>query len=722
MLRKMSVIFLASVLLALSAPVLSEEGMWQMDKFDSVLFKRMQALGLELSQEQIYAPGGKGIAYAIVELGGGTASFVSPDGLLLTNHHVAFTALQRASTEENNLIAEGFYSDAHEKDIPAEGYEARVLVSIEDVTGKVLKAAEGKSGAERYKAIEQKIKEIETKAEKATDLRCEVAGFFEGMEYKLFSYFLIKDIRLVYAPPRAIGNYGGDIDNWMWPRHTGDFSFFRAYVAPDGATAEYSADNVPYRPAVHLAFSSRGIKDGEYTMIMGFPGRTMRYRTSYSIDYNESWGYPERIRLFGDILDIYKKASENNPGVAIKVASYDQMLNNSMKNNEGLLEGFRKASLLDKKIEQEKDFTDWIDSDKGRRKKYGDVLPSLARLYEEQKSYRDKSLLGRFVNFGCQMMRAATVIVRWSEEKDKKDLDREPGFMERDLPNTKMRLGMIDRSYDEGVDRAVLTYFLLRSRDLPPGQRIEGFDKALSQMPGDTDGEKIDALVEKLYSGTKLADASERMRMFDLSRKDLLKEKDPFIDLAVGLMPEVKEIEEKDKAFGGSVSELRPRLIEGMKEWKGGAFYPDANRTMRLTFGKVAGYIPRDAVRYEYITSLYGAIEKNTGEEPFDCPAKLIALQAAGDFDGYVDEHIHDVPIAFLATCDITGGNSGSPILNGKGEVVGAAFDGNWESISADYLFNEDLTRTISVESRYILFILDKFSGARKLLDELTIH
>jgi hypothetical protein len=713
--------FIAILAIALlSTAATAEEGMWQLDKFDAELFAHMQELGLELSQEEIYAPGGKGIAYAIVNLGGGTGSFVSPYGLILTNHHVAFGALQRASSEEHNYIDDGFYADRSETELQAHGYQARVLISIEEVSDRVLKKAKGKKGAKRFEAIEDEIKKITAEAEEGKDVRVTVASFFGGMQYKMFTYFTCKDVRIVYAPPKSIGNYGGDIDNWMWPRHTGDFSFLRAYVAPDGSSAEYSEDNIPYEPAVHLPMSLEGVSKDDFTMIIGFPGQTMRYRSSYSTDWSQNWRFPSRIKTFGDLLDIINKAVEKDPGVKIKMARFDAMLNNSMKNYEGQIEGFKKAGLLELKIAEEKEFTEWVNADKKRKKKYGKVLPTIEKLYEEHALDRDKSAIW-FIGFMNQMMSASGGIYRWTEEKTKKDMDREPAFMDRSIPRMKQRLQMIDMSYDEGVDKQFLRYFMLTALDFPEAQRIKAFDEILAGYSG-ADEEKVDALIDDLYAGTKLDDVEERMRMFDLSREELMKEGDTFIDFYAKVYPEFKEMEDRGEEFAGNISAVRPLLIEGMREWKGGAFYPDANGTMRLTYGTVKGYSPADAVNYSCITRLGGAIEKNTGEEPFDCPEKLIKLWEKKDFGKYEHGCFVDVPIAFLSTTDITGGNSGSPIINGKGECIGAAFDGNWESISADYLFNSELNRCISVESRYILFVLDKFSGAYELLGELTIQ
>ncbi|MGM0483314.1 MAG: S46 family peptidase [Candidatus Krumholzibacteriota bacterium] len=715
--------FFTVLILLGSTTAFAEEGMWQLDRLDGELMSKMKGLGLKLSGDEIYEPGGGGIAYAIVDLGGGTGSFVSDRGLILTNHHVAFTALQRTSSVESNFIEEGFYADSYDKEIQAPGYEASILISIQDVTDSVLDAAEGLEGIERFEAIEDRIKEIVKENEEGRDVECRVSGFFGGMKYKLFTYFTMKDVRIVYAPPKSIGNYGGDIDNWMWPRHTGDFSFFRAYVAPDGSSAEYSEENVPYQPEVHLAMSMKGIKKDDFTMIIGFPGRTMRYRTSYSIRYSQNWMYPLRIRVFGELIDLFQREAEKNPAVAIKVASFDQMLNNAMKNYQGMLEGFQKSRLLEKKIADEKKFTGWLSENEKMDSKYGSILPSIEALYRKQESYRDKNFVLRFSGFGCQMLRASGMLVRWSMEKEKPDLERDSGFLERDIPQLKRSLRMIQMSYDESVDKAALRYFLKKSQELPENQRIEGFDSLLAAAEGENVDARIDNAIEKLYAGTSLDDLEERLRLFESPGEEIRKTDDSFIKFALTLEKEKKKLRDLDKDFGGRISALRPELIRALRKWKSDElFYPDANSTIRLTYGTVRGYSPEKGVEFDYITSLSGVVKKHTGEKPFDCPDKLLEIHKQGTPEKYIDEYLDDVPVDFLSTCDITGGNSGSPILNGKGEVIGAAFDGNYESISADYQFDEGLTRAISVDSRYILFILEEFSGAKSLLDEMTIH
>ena len=718
-----STLLLLGIILVVPALLCADEGMWPIDMIEKLPWKDLQTMGAQLSPKQVYDGKGSGIAYAIVSLGGGTGSFVSPNGLILTNHHVAFQALQRTSTAEHNYIVDGFNAANLEDEIPAPGYRAYVLRSVEDVTKGVLAAVSDSMGdLERFNAIEKRTKEIVKRGEEGRDVECRVVSFYEGMQYKLFTYFVIKDIRIAYAPPEAVGNYGGDIDNWMWPRHTGDFSFLRAYVSPAGGSAEFAKENVPYKPTVYLAVSAKGVKENDFTMIIGFPGRTGRYATSYTIANNQNYSYPTRIKMFKDWIAILQDEAKRGEDIAIKVAAVDQMLNNSMKNWEGMLEGFTKGKLLEKKLDTEKAFGTWLEMSPDMKKKYGDILPGIAALYEEQKTYREKNLIIGQMNFGCQMLRAASTLDRWSEEKAKPDLERKPGYQERDIPRLKQSLRIIQMSYDELVDRRVFKYFLIRAADLPANQRIEAVDVVLGGAGGAEAERKIDALLDGLYAGTKLGTADERLRMFELSREDLLKEGDAFIDFAARLNREAKVLEEKEKAMQGAHQRLNPRFIEAFMQWKGGVLYPDANGTMRLTYGQVKGYRPRDAVSYNYMTSLTGVVEKHTGEDPFNCPKELLKLHESMDTGAYEDASLGDVPVDFLSTNDITGGNSGSPIMNGRGECVGAAFDGNYESISSDYLFIKETTRSINVDARYILFIMDKMSGAKRLLGEMKIR
>jgi len=717
------ILALAITLFAAPAALVADEGMWPIDMVDKLPWAELKKMGLELRPDQIYDGNGHGLAYAVVSLGGGTGSFVSPNGLILTNHHVAFRAIQRASTPEHNYIEDGFYAATLADEIQAPGYSASVLAGVEDVTKKVLSAVtDGMSDLERYRAIERRVKELVAEAERGRDLECRIVPFYEGLQYKQFTFFVCRDVRIVYAPPASVGNYGGDVDNWMWPRHTGDFSFLRAYVAPNGAPAEYAEENIPYRSDVYLPISMRGVKENDFTMIVGFPGKTGRHTTSFGVSHLQDYFYPTRIAMFRDWLGILQEESKRGPDVAIKAASFDQMLNNSMKNNEGMLEGFARGRLLRKKIDTEKAFTTWLAMNPGMQKTYGDVLPGIAAVYEEQKTYREKSTIMALMAMGCQMLSAGSTLERWSEEKTKPDLERTTGYQDRDVPRIKQRLRILQMSYDPPTDRRVLRYFVDLAAKLPANQRIAAIDAVLAGATGDDAAARIDAWLDRLYAGTKLGSPEERMRLFDLPREELLAQGDAFVDFAAAFGAEKRALEDREHAVAGALQRLGSRYLEAVMAWKGGAIYPDANGTMRLTYGQVKGYRPRDAVQYGYVTSLAGVVEKHTGEDPFDCPDRLLELAESMEYGPYEDAAIKDVPINYLNTCDITGGNSGSPVVNGRGECVGAAFDGNYESISSDYLFRKETTRSINVDSRYILFILDRMSGAKRLLEEMKIR
>lgn len=720
---RLCALLLAATIAAAPAPLFADEGMWPIDMLDKLPWAELKAMGLQLQPQQIYDGRGHGAAYAVVSLGGGTGSFVSPQGLVLTNHHVAFNAIQRASTAENDYITNGFNAATLAEEVPAAGYRAYVLLGVEDVTKKVLAAvADGMSDLERYRAIEKRIKEIVAEAETGRDVECRVASFYEGYQYKLITNFVVKDVRLVYAPPQSVGNYGGDIDNWMWPRHTGDFSFLRAYVAPNGSSAEYAKDNVPYKPSVWLPMSMKPLKENDFTMIVGFPGRTSRHTTSYGVAAVQDYYYPTRAKIFRDVIAILREEAKRGKDVEIRTASLDQALNNSMKNYEGMLEGFAKSGLLEKKLATEKSFATWLAMNPDMQKKYGDVLPKIGALYEEQKSFRDKSMLVGLMSYAVQLVSAGSIIDRWTEERAKPDLERRPGYQDRDAQRLKMRLRIVQMSYDPRVDRRVLGYFARLAAALPAGQRIEAIDAVLGGATGAEADAKLDAWLDRLYGDTKLGSTEERLRMFGLTREELLAQGDPMMDFAVALGAEARALDERDHALAGAHQRLDPLLMEALMTWKGGVLYPDANATMRLTYGQVKGYRPRDAVSYRYATTLAGVVEKHTGEEPFDCPAGLREIAESMEYGSYEDPVLKDVPVDFLSTCDITGGNSGSPVMNGRGECIGAAFDGNYESIASDYLFLKDTTRSINVDSRYILFIMDRLSGARRLIEEMKVR
>lgn len=701
----------------------ADEGMWPLYSLGDLDFDALKARGLQLGPSQIFNEKDGGIAAAVVQVGGGTGSFVSPRGLILTNHHVAFGALQKQSKVDDNVMHNGFLAPTLADEVPAIGYQAFVTKSFEDVTAQIKGALnDDMSDLDRYKAIEQKEKEIVEAAEAKGDVRCEVASFYSGLQYYLVTHFRIQDIRIVYAPPQSIGEFGGDIDNWMWPRHTGDFSFLRAYVAPDGSGAEYSEDNVPYQSTTYLPISSGPLHEGDFTMIIGYPGGTVRYRSSYSINENVNHDYPNTIETITDILDIMAASSAADPEAAIKLAGTMKGLNNYLKNTQGQLTGLERANLLEKKRQQEAELTQFLAANPDQSAKYGEVLPALNDVYDGLSQYRAQEQAFGMMPWVCRYYSFANSLYKWSIEKEKPDMEREPRYMERNRDRMKRGLEEAQITLEPATDAQLLEYFLMKMLRLPEGQRIAGIDKYFPIEPGSDTAAIVHSFVNSLYTETKVGDADQRLAMFEMSKDDLVGLNDPFINLARDLYDQQQEMQDRDKALSGRLEKLRPQFLEALVAWKGKALYPDANGTIRFNYGEVKGYSPNDSIHYTFVTTLSGVVAKETGEEPFANPQRLLDVYNSHDFGKYADPTIGDVPVNVLTTNDGTGGNSGSPILNGKGEVIGLDFDSNWEGIVGDYVYDPILKRSIIVDSRYVLFVLDQVYHAQNVLDELTVH
>jgi len=545
---------------------------------------------------------------------------------------------------------------------------------------------------------------------------------YGGMQYYLFTYFKIRDIRLVYVPPRSIGDYGGEIDNWMWPRHAGDFSFLRAYVAPDGKSTEYSKENIPYNSKVYLKLSSTGVKEGDLVILLGFPRSTKRYESSFFIDNMVNYDYPQDVRTRQEMISILEESSAEDSSVAIRLSSRLKGLYNYLKKNQGMLDGFKKSELLGKKTEEEKLLTQFLNENPELKAKYGQILFELDSLHQEHRKYQDKDFLIGWITSGSEFLNFASTLYKWSLEKEKKDLDREPGYQDRDTQETKEWLKDAQINLVPSADKKVLIYFLKKARQLPPGQKILAIEKIFAGKEIEDRDKILEEFVNNLYQKTKLGSKEQRLEMLDMSKKGLEELGDPFINFAKDLEVEREELRIKNKEFSGALTRLEPKLIQAYFEWKKKKLYPDANSTIRFNYGEVKGYVPRDAVTYSYLTALSGVIEKNTGEEPFDAPEELLQVYDKKDFGSYLDKTLGDVPVDFLSTNDITNGNSGSPVMNGKGELVGLAFDGNYEAMTSDYQFDPEITRAINVDIRYVLFLLDKVYHTEDLLKELSIH
>jgi hypothetical protein len=696
----------------------ADEGMWMPHQMKDL---RLQEQGLLMNPADLYKKDGTGIMSAIVHLGGGTGEFVSSDGLILTNHHVAFGALQRSATKEKDTIRDGFIAWTKKEEIPARGYIADVLLGYEEVTAKIVSGIKPEmTYRAQYEVIDKAKKKLIAEAEKAgKDIRVRVSSMYSGNAYYMFRFKRIKDIRIAYAPPRDLGNFGGDIDNWMWPRHTCDFAFLRAYVSKENEGVDYSTENVPYKPKSFLKISIDGFKDGDFSFVMGYPGRTYRNYTLDELRFDLK-NMKKRMELYKDIIAFFENAGKENREIEIKYASIIKGLNNGLKNYQGKFEGIDKIDLIGIKKDQEKHYMEWAKKDPAREKKYGESIAEISAFMDKYAKYYTKNnILGQTVSsyFGSALLSQAYTIYRTVEEREKPDMERESAYQERNIPRIKMQIQLAERGYHLGTDRAFLKHQLKKLLASPKDE----IPNALKDLIAKQSEDAVDTFVDGLYDNTILSDPKKRLELVDSTLEQLMDLGDPLFRLAAELETEMKGLREESKALGQERLNLKKILLAGLMEQKEGRIAPDANSTIRFTYGFIDGYIPRDAVYYTSQTTLGGVVEKDTGEFPFHVPAKLKEIYKTKNFGRYADTKLEDVPACFLNTTSVTGGNSGSPTLNAKGEQIGIIFDMTYESVTADYYEIPELQRTISVDIRFVLFVTEKFSGAKHIIEELGL-
>ena len=710
-----AILALAAVLSCV--PALGAEGMWLPRQLPA-LARELKNAGLQMDPSSLVKLTEHPMN-AVIDLGGCTASFVSPQGLVITNHHCTWGALQYNSTAERNLLDDGFLAAELSDEIPAApGSRVRVTVEVTDVTERMIRGLdEIRDGSERYKRIEDREKEIVAECEQEEGYRCNVRGFYGGHEYFLYKQLEIRDVRLVYAPPGSVGVFGGDIDNWMWPRHTGDFAFQRAYVGPGGKPADYSPDNVPYTPRHWLRVQPGGVAKEGFVMVVGYPGRTNRYRLADEVANAFEWSYPARKKMVDEMLGVIEEQTELHPEAEIPYASTVSGLNNATKNWQGQLDGFAGSRMVERKTAFEDALQQWIDGSEDRKREHGSTLARLRELVAAEQSTQARDLVLGMMH-RSSMLGTARSLYRLSREREKPDAQREPGYQERDMTPFRQRLQRLDRRYHPAVDQAIWERSLRHYLQLPADQRVAELDSFLQL--DDPDG--LPARLENMYTATELDDGEKRLALMDAGRAALEASDDPFVKLAIALYDGDRRREAEDEARAGDFQLARSRYMDTVLAYLAGlgkTAYPDANSSLRVTYGNVRGYSPRDGMFYTPFTRLEGIVEKYTGEEPFDAPAPELEKIAARDHGPYALPAVDSVPVNFLSTVDTTGGNSGSPTLNGRGELVGLLFDGTYDSINSDWDFDETKTRSIHVDIRYILWVMDKVDHARRVLAEL---
>ncbi len=706
------------------APAFAAEGMWTPAQLPD-LADVLEARGLQIDPRSMTDLTGHPMK-AIVSLGGCSASFVSPQGLVITNHHCAYGSISYNSPEDRNLLRDGFVAGSHAEELPARpGSRVFVTVKVEDVTGTILgDLPAGLDGRARYQAVEDGEKELVRACEEDDGHRCRIASYHGGLRYELIKQMEIRDVRLVYAPPGSVGKYGGDVDNWMWPRHTGDFSFYRAWVGPDGKPADRAEENVPFQPDHWLRVQPGGVQDGEFVMVAGYPGRTNRYRLAAEVANVIEWSYPVRKATYGALLEVITTATENNPDAALKYASWVARLNNATKNYGGMLEGFAKGSLVQRKQALESELQTWIESDPGRRDSYLSAIENLQALVAESRSRQQRDFFYNLA-WSSSLLDAAHLLYRLAREQEKPDEEREPGYQERDLTNIREELTRIERTFDPAVDRQEWRHLVLAYASIPPAQHVMAFDQWLGIEGNQVDGAELDARLDAMYAATSLGDTQARLDGIGKTPAELEASDDPFMRMAVALYEANLRLEEEDKDLTGRYQEARPRYMEALlafEKSRGRLVYPDANSTLRVTYGRVTGSRPRDGMVYVPFTTLEGIVEKDTGLEPFNMPPGLLEDIREQNYGAYADERVGSVPVNFLSTLDSTGGNSGSATLNGRAELVGLLFDGTYESIISDWDFLVDKTRSIHVDIRYVLWVMEQLGGAEHLMNEMGLR
>jgi len=697
------------------------DGKWTPEQVLQIDAKWLREQGLEIPPTSLWSEEGGGLLEAAVGIEGCSSGFVSQDGLLITNHHCVFSILQQHSTPERDLITHGFLAKSKTDELPGGGVRAAIPHRETDVTAAVVASVPaGADDLARFQAIERKGKELVAECERQPSRRCRFAAFDGGVSYRLIETIEYPDVRLVYAPPRAVGEYGGEVDNWSWPRHTGDFALLRVWAAADGSPAPKGEGTVSFKPRHWYPIAPQGVKPGDFVMLAGYPGTTYRSLIAAEMHERAELFFPRRAELYRAWIDVMEAASKQGDAPRLALSDRMKSLANREKSARGQVEGLARGKVLAKKEAEEKEILAWIaahSADPAVAAATAAHAELATRIAERIKTW-DRDFLLSQARSGSKPLELALILVRWAGERAKPDLEREPDYMERNSERIAERLKLDQTKMHGPTEETLFADWLGRFAALPAGSRSAAVE---AELQGAARPETIRARAAALLSGSKVADAAERAKMAGETTEQLSARHDPLLDFAFALDRELREAKERDDRHEGAVSRLRPVWRKGVSAWAGKPIAPDGNGTLRVTFAHVQGYRPRDGVWMEPQTTLAGMVEKNTGVEPFAVPERLLAEAPRAPASRFADSKLHDVPVGFLADADTTGGNSGSPVLNGKGELVGVNFDRVWENVANDFGFNPEIARNVAADVRYLLWMLDGIEGeaARPLLDEL---
>jgi len=719
---KLKLLIISLIITFIMTPALkADEGMWIPILIEKYNIKLMQEKGFKLSAEDIYSVNKACMKDAIVHFGGGcTGEVISSDGLLITNHHCGYGQIQRHSSLEHDYLTNGFWAMSAKEELPNPGLTVTFLKQMEDVTEKVLMGTNEKLDIkERESTIESNIAVITKEAVSGTGYAAYVRQFFMGKQYFLFVNEVFRDVRLVGAPPSAIGKFGGETDNWVWPRHTGDFSLFRIYAGRDNKPSDYSENNVPYKPAYFFPVSLKGVNEGDFTMVLGYPGTTSEYVPSYHIDMVKNYINPRMIEIRTSKIEIMEKAMNNDPLIRIQYSAKKSALANSWKKWIGESQGLDRMSTIEKKRAYEDKLNQWINSDNSRSEKFGDILTQYKELYAKLKEYNLVNSYTNevFFNYGIETIGFARNIMALEElVKSKSDPEK--------ITMAKVNLQAIAsgfyRNYNQDIDKKLFVAMMtLYSANLDEKWQAPEFLKLKNSCDGN-----FAVIADEIYRKTIFADEAKfKVFVSTLSNGSLAKlGKDPFYLLATGVSDFLTEnVRPELTRLNSKLQRLNTDYMTVQIEYaRDKVFYPDANSTLRVAYGSVKGYYSKDAVYFSYYTTLKGIMEKDNPEiYDYNVPESLKVLYRSKDYGRYTQNG--EVPVCFIATNHTTGGNSGSPVLNADGHLIGINFDRAWEGIASDLAYNPDQSRNISLDIRYALFIIDKFAGAGYLLNEMKI-
>jgi hypothetical protein len=712
--RILLVVFISAILNL--KPTKADEGMWLLPLLEKLNYATMKDMGLQLTPDQIYSINNSSLKDAIVIFGRGcTGEIISNDGLLITNHHCGYDQIQSHSAPEHNYLDDGFWAFSRDQELPNPGLTVTFLVSIKEVTDSILSVVNDKmTEPERNDKIATLSQSIEKLAVAGTNYKARVRSFFDRNRYFLFMYEEYFDVRLVGTPPSSIGKFGNETDNWMWPRHTGDFSMFRVYTGPDGKPAKYSPNNIPLKPKYHLPISLKGVEKGDFAMVIGYPGTTNRYIPSWGVEELLEVTNPNRIKIRGIRQEILKADMQADEKVDIMYASKYARSSNYWKYSIGQNKGIIRLDVVEQKRAQEKQFSDWVNANDDSKTMYGNVLADL------QQSYADRKPLINNLQLLNEVFRSTEILVCAQKALDLAGFLASGSIDSTELKNKinvlKAYAADFYKDYNLPTDLKVSKALFSEYYTMVPAEQRPDFYKIIeTKFKGN-----IAKYVDNMYAKSIFVSQEKLNKFLDKPNvKTLLK--DPAF-IAAQCVDNIRKSQNAALDIVASRFDKAKRLYtRGLLEMEGNkAMYPDANQTMRFTYGTVGDYSPGDAVHYNYYTTLKGVMEKEDPKNPeFMVPEKLKELYTNQDYGRYSAGSY--MPVCFTTNNDITGGNSGSPVLNAKGELIGLAFDGNWEAMSGDIVFEKEIQKTICVDIRYVLFIIDKFAGATNLIEEITI-